>query len=491
MATEMTLREMSNARILNHYFNENPSLGYDGRTNPVTKANLERTFRKMTDYDPTYNSFVSWLLNRIGRTIFTEKKSFTNPLAEFKDDSLAYGSVVQEVATGLLRAHVYDPQDDGETVFSREVPPTKAIYHEMNRQEYYKLTVNREQLGAAFLSESGLTSYVDQLLSTPVTSDNVDEFNYMIDLLRKYDTILGGFYYMKGGSTDLTSDENRAKDLVKKIRALGTNMAYPNVHYNAGGMPAWADPSEIIIITTPEIAAMIDVDALAAAFNVDRMEFPQRIITIPTHLWPFGDRANAIVTTRWFFRVFDMLTTFTEIQNPQSLNRNYFLHRWSIISCTPFAPAIMLTNELETITVDVPPAEVTIGSVAAIDWYPRNAGESLSNVRRGDELALDATITVNDPALPITRAITWEVRGNTSPRTSITKDGTLIVSQDERADTLTVRCYFADEPTVPGTEKQIPVVGDPVPVIARNDDFDGDGVPNDEDDDPVTPVVSP
>lgn len=462
MATK-SYRELSNAEVFDS-IRSTELVNYTDRIPAAHQAGLAKSFQSLMRYSNATNQFIDGLINRIGLTVINKRMAFENPLRIFKSLELPLGDSVQELAVGLLREHAYDARHDGEDVFRRETPDVRAIYHKLNRQGYYHVTVSQPELEMAFLGEGQVQTFVDQLVAAPYTSAQVDEMLYMIQVLRLYHDTLGGYYYQKAGSREIADDGGRAKNLLKAIRSFGETVQFPSTRFNAAGMPVWVPKEDLVILTTPEVAAEIDVDALAGAFNVDRMNVSQQIITIPDELWPF-DGIHTILTTKWFFQVYDKLNTTGEITNPKSLHWHSYYHIWQIISASIFAPAIAFTDELQTQTIKIKPADVDVASVAAIDVYPRNGGR-IDAVSRGGDLAFDAKLTVPDEAESIGALIGWEVRGQSSPRTYITRLGVLHVGADETATEIEVRAYQIGSRALTNMKSvSIPVIGDVLELV--------------------------
>src|SRR5690625_3605892 len=159
------LKETSNVAILNAIRND-ASLDYQRRIPAATKAGIRDQVKTLTEHRPLWNEFVNALINRIG-TVIARNMSWTNPLAEFKRPMLTYGDTIEEIQTGLLRAHVYDPDREylEKDLFGTELPEVQANFHTVNRREFYKVTVNEHLLRHAFTSaEDGLSQFVAQLM---------------------------------------------------------------------------------------------------------------------------------------------------------------------------------------------------------------------------------------------------------------------------------------------------------------------------------------
>jgi hypothetical protein len=433
VAYESPLKDSPNEALLDLIRNEGTD-AYQARIPSATKAGVATTLRNLQTYRAQYNEFIDALVNKVGLTIANDM-TWDNPLAWAKRGMLTYGNTIEEIQVGLLKAHIYDNDREAleKDVWGTERPPVQSNFHTVNRQNYYKITINEAQLQRAFLEEGGLSSFITKLMGTPVTSDNWDEFLLTCSLFSQYEAN-GGFYKIHVDDiASIASDETMAKAALRKMRALSRNLQFPSSKYNAAHMPTFAKPEDLILLTTPEYQAAVDVEALAGAFNIDRANFDARTVTIPQE--QFGiDGAQAILTTKDFFVMADQLFETRSIQNPVGLHSNYFLHHWEVVSASRFVPAIMFwtgagDEDVYTLT--------PVTSVSAITITDQN-GDTPTEADRGEIYALAAS-AVTDPANGVNDAVRWEVSGANSPKTYITQAGVLHVGGDETATTLTVR----------------------------------------------------
>lgn len=440
------------------------SVDYQRRIPSASAAGIKDTVANLLDPSNRrwFNEFVDVLVNRIGLEI-VRGTSWNNPLGEFKRGLLTFGSTIEEIQVGLLKAHNWDPDRDyGEkALFGRELPEVQANFHTVNRQDFYKVTVNEQMLKRAFLEQGGLSAFITQLMEAPSSSDQWDEFLLTVSLFREYEAN-GGFRKVK--VPDLTLDtvtEADAKKAMRTMRATAGNLKYLSTQYNAAGMPVYARGDDLLLFTTPEFNASMDVDALAAAFNMERAQVFGRIIEVPQE--HFGiEGAQAILTTREFFVIGDTLFENTSQYNPVSLSTNHFLHHHQIISASRFVPAVLFTSKEAEVIKLVTPKPV---SVAAITFEDRD-GVTPKDVTRGGIVGL-ISATVTDPVGGLD-AVEWSVSGNQSERTFITETGVLHCGIDETATTLTVTATaVAIDPTDPQktiatpikATKAVPVVG--------------------------------
>lgn len=421
-----------NKDILNAIRNE-ASTDYQRRVPQATQANIAETFQRMLSFRPTWNEFVDSLVNRIG-TVIVRGMSWTNPLAEFKTAQIMYGDTIEEVQAGLIRAKTYSPERDylEREVFGRHDIDVASAFHKVNRQEYYPITVNEDILRRAFTEQNGLSSFVSSLLSAPTTSDNWDEFILTTSLFREYEKNDGFHHVRVPDLRTLTASEADAKSALKRVRAIADTIIFPSSRYNAAHMPTFAAREDMVLFATPNFVANIDVDALAAAFNLDRAQVPTRIITIPEeHFVEAG--CQAILTTTDFFVIADTLLENTSQYNPVSLSTNYFLHHHSIISASRFIPAVMFHSEKDDEVIYVTPSDVKISALTIIN----SEGETVTEVVPGNDYDVDVTITgKNIDGTEI--GIDFDIEGASSDSTRVSNDGTFHLSKTEKATTIKV-----------------------------------------------------
>lgn len=422
-----------NAKILNSV-RYDASLDYQRRVPRATQANLQDVLRSVMDYTPNRNEFINVFINQVG-TVIARTLSWDNPLAEFKRGLMQTGDTVQEIYTGVLQAHTYDHDRDTteQELWGTELPETQVNWHSINRQEMFKFTVNEMTLRRAFLTEDGLREFISQLMSAPITSDNWNEFLTMCQLIPEYEAN-GGFYHVNVGNvSSYDSDSTDAKRALRKVRAMADTLPFLSSRYNAAHMPVFANRDDLILLSSPEFNAAVDVEALAGAFNIDRASMHGRQVTIPRE--QFGvDGAEAILTTKDFWVVLDTLIENASIYNPAKLSTNHFFHHHSIISASRFVPTVMFGDipDDEVITVSTPVTGIETPRVVDRD------GATITEVARGNLYDVIAK-AVTTPENGDNDAVRWSVEGNSNDDTFITEVGVLHVGPREEATSLVVR----------------------------------------------------
>lgn len=482
------LKKASNEAILNAIWNDSSS-DYQRRIPYATQGAIQDTVKTLHQYRPLWNEFLDALINRIG-SVIARNISWQNPLAEFKRGMLEYGDTIEEIQTGLLQAHIYDPDREylERDLFGTEVPEVQTSFHTVNRQNFYKVTVNQPLLQRAFQADEGLSDFVTQLLEAPSTSDYWDEFLTTVQLFPEYENN-GGFWHVNVPDVkDLESSEADAKSALRKMRAMADKLKFISTRYNAAHMPTFADRDDLVVFVSPEFNAAIDVEALASAFNTDRANMHGRIIPIPEE--HFGvEGAQAIMTTKDFFVIADQRLENASQWNAAALHNNYFLHHWQVISASRFVPAVMFWTGQDDEVIEI---RTPVESIAA-PVITNDDGEEVTEVQRGLIYAATAEVTTN-PEDGINVGVRWTVEGATSNRTHITPTGVLQVGGDEGASSLTVRgttTWLDSEGIARAGESattSVTVTGDPVIDWPRESEAEQNPEPDPEPDPEDPPV---
>ena len=339
------------------------------------KATMDALFQPMNAQ--YYNQFLDILVNRIGFT-YVRQQSYKNPLAVFKGTKLSYGSTIQEIAPRWIKAHSYD--DENETLLKLHRPEAEVWYHSQNRRDQYPISVNVDELRTAFTEETGLNKLVASIMTVPQNSDEYDEFQIMKQLIGEYET-RWGFY--KEHLTSLPTDEATGKEFLTKLQTLGGKIQFPSARYSGTSIPVFAKPEELVLITTPEAQAGLNVNTLASLFNVELANVKYRVVLVDEFPIP---GAVALLTTEDFFVCSDTLYNTTSFWNPQTLTTNYYLNHWGIYSVSPFVPAILFTTDDATVT---PTITQTVSGITL------EAEKDTMKVGESQQLTVKLTGTIN------------------------------------------------------------------------------------------------
>lgn len=400
-----------------------------------------------------YNQFVSALINRIG-AVYVHQQAFRNPLAGFKKADLRWGDKLEEIAVKWVKSHSYTNIPNVDDLFGDYRPESATWFHKINRKEWYPISVNREELMAAFAGggeSEGLNNYVAQVMEAPISSDEYDEFRIMMELFAYYDQKMGFFKRnITSIPSDITDSADSAKTLLKMVKADAERLRFPSARYHADipelrDYPVFARPDELIFLTTPEVRAAIDVDALMSAFHMEKGEIQQRVVTVDE--FPMAG-VGAILTTEDFFQCRDRLRVNTSRFNEVTLTTNFFHHHWSMHSVSPVAPAICYTTDegtailtsTQTVTgLTMTPASQNVSAGDSVQLTLTLTGTITNNDDDVLEVAPDSATFLTTVARTSGEGATATTTGVKSSKTRVDRNGVLHVADNlEAGDVITV-----------------------------------------------------
>lgn len=400
-------------------------------TREMALGTLRQIGDVITTFQPLANAFLSALVNRIGRVIINSKM-YSNPWAGFKRGLLEYGETIEELFVNIVQAQDFDPETAENEVFKRKIPDVRSAFHTMNYQKFYKTTVSNDQLRQAFLSFEGISDLIGKITEALYTSANYDEFLVMKYMLC-YAMEHGAFHPV----TIVQPTAANSNSVVTTLKATSEKLQFLSADYNQAGVYNHTPKGDQYFIMTADFSSIVDVETLARAFNIDKVTLMGHTVIIDQFAFTtsetarlqelLGTQYTALTTSifadvpcvcvdRDFFMIFDNFQNMTEQYNGEGLYWNYWLHQWKTFSTSPFANAVIFTDETPDVsTVAVTPSALTMG--------------------KGTSTQFTATVTNAGFA---STGVTWSISGQQSANTRIDGQGRLYIAQDESATKITV-----------------------------------------------------
>ena len=372
--------------ILNAVRN-NATTNYKNFVPPATDTkSLRQIGTIMMEYQAIQNEFLTALWNRIGRVILSTKM-YENPWSMFKRGQLDFGETVEEIFTNIAKPFQFEGSHTSPTTqFQKHIPDVRAAFHVMNYQKYYPVTIEEQKLRQAFLSADGVSNLIGDIVNSIYTAANYDEFLTMKYVLAK--TILNGRMFPIEVASATAAN---AKAIVTTVRENSNILEFPSTKYNPAHVFQHTPKNEQIIFINAKFDAVVDVNVLASAFNMDKAEFLGQRVLIDSFgamdtdrlAELFGDDPNYVPLTsdeitaldaipmavvgEKFFMVFDNLNEFTEAYNGELLYWNYFYHQWKTFSTSPFENALVYVPTTPTVSsVEVTPATATVAANSSL-----------------------------------------------------------------------------------------------------------------------------
>ena len=345
---------MANMKAILDTIRANASVEYQERVPLAERTTIEAVGSPILTFQSTQNEFLNALVNRIALSII-QNKTAKNPLAILKKGTIPLGSDIQEIFTNMAKDTGFD--GSGDKLLTKTTPDTKALYHRLNRKGQYPITITKPMLQTAFTSYSELEKMLSSIVTAMYSGDNYDEFILMKNLFAEAITD----NKIVKANVDHITNEATAKAFIKAVKNASSGFTFPSSAFNAyyDNRPAgdtgdpittWTPIEDQILIIRADVMNDVDVDVLAAAFNMDKVSFLASTLKVDS----FGSATDclAVLCDRSWVQVYDNLYETSEFYNSQGLYWNYWLNHWQTYSFSLFANAVAFVCADEAVTLD-------------------------------------------------------------------------------------------------------------------------------------------
>lgn len=322
-----------------------------------------------------FNEFCG-LLNGLNAT-YVDQRRFENPLRSLKKPAQSWGNSERHVAVKYLKAHA--GRFDDETLLKVEKPEFVEWFYSVGEPRRYEFSWSRQEIARAFAEDGyGYDDLLSATIAQMLSSADYDEMNIMIQMFAEAEKRMGGLYRYNLSAAPTT--EATGKELLTGIRAVAGRMQFPTTLYNHIDVPVHESRETLILWTTPEVQANLDVQTLSSVFNLDLANVQYRIVTIPEFPIP---NVYAALTSEDFVYYRDFMTGLEPpFYNPANRTMKYYYWANALIGVNPAANCVLFSTDANTAipTVTVAPTAFT--------FTPDSA-----TVNPGDEIQLHYALT--------------------------------------------------------------------------------------------------
>lgn len=396
--------DMTNINMLNAV-RQTMSVDYRDRVPVATRENIADIAKTLTDpYNPmARNELVPALVNLIAsQSISTE--AFRNPLRVLNSNAMPYGNGEQEVYVNFARGYSHNANisiEDATAIYDSYI---MALYHVINFNNDYPVTIWFEDMRGAFLDDYGLRNLVQAKVESVVSACNWDEFITAKELIASAKRA-GQVYPVH---VDAVTDQASANALAKQIQSYIDKIQFPNPLYNFAGATSAAKENTILLFVDPDTKAAMNVDSYASAYNLDRM--------IPKAQQVLIDNFNndedivAVLVDKRFFKIREQYRMMVQDSVNRGLRWNNTYTTKEMFSYSLFYPIIVFTTE-----------PVLVSSITAND---------VGMVKTGTDVDFGGSFSIKGAAY---KAIDVKVEGNSSSDTFVIPGTTILrIAKDEK-----------------------------------------------------------
>lgn len=373
------------------------------------------------------NDFVGLLKKVVYTAVYN--KTFGNPLANLEGERMPLGNFIEDVYVNPAHARGFNV-DDFAGLLQKYEAEVGVQYFAINSDLQYAVTLTREKIRNAFTSWAQLESLITGYINSLYNGAYITRYNQTKGLVTAAYKANNIQYQV---ISDVT-DEQTAKSLIRQLRAAYTKMQIPSTKYNAwnkvkGGnlaLKTWISPEDAVVLISADIEALVDVEVLAAAFNMSKTDFLGRVIVVDDFnqynddgtVAVDGSAIKAMIADRAWFKIKTQDFAMDEFYNANNRTWQYYLNDVRMVNYSLFANAL-----------------VFVTSAPTVDATEIEAASATASVQAGEKVSVAFTITPPNATTTVTAEssaegkATVEVKGKTVEITGVEAgDATITIS---------------------------------------------------------------
>ena len=354
------------------------------------------------------NDFISLLKKIVYTAVYN--KTFNNPLAQLEGERMPLGQFIEDVYVNPAEARGFNVNDFAGLLQKYEAK-IATQYLSINSDLQYCVTITREKVRNAFTSWDQLEGLISGMVNSLYNGAYIQRYNATKGLVTAAYTGNNVQYQV---ISDVT-DEQSGKSLIRQLRAAYSKMQIPSTRYNAwnkvkGGdlaLKTWSDPEDVVVLISADIEALVDVEVLAAAFNMSKADFLGRVIVVDDFnqynedgtVAVDGSAIKAMIADRAWFKIKTQDFAMDEFYNANNRCWNYYLNDVRMVNFSLFANAIVFATAAPTVDATAITAAADTASVkegekttVAFELTPANATTTVTATSSAEGKATVAVV---------------------------------------------------------------------------------------------------
>lgn len=300
------------------------------------------------------NDFIGLLKKVVYTAVYN--KTFNNPLASLEGERMPLGQFIEDVYINPAKARGFDVNDFAGLLEKYEAQ-VATQYLSVNSDLQYCVTITREKVRNAFTSWDNLESLISGMVNSLYNGAYITRYNQTKGLALAAFNGKGVKYEVITNPTN----EATAKNLVRKMRADFSKFQIPSTKFNAWAdkkgkdafaLKTWSNPEDIVVLISADVEALVDVEVLAAAFNMSKADFLGRVIVVDDFsqydddgkVAVDGSMIKAMICDKAWFKIKTQDFAMDEFYNANNRSWQYYLNDVRMVNYSLFANAKVYTT---------------------------------------------------------------------------------------------------------------------------------------------------
>lgn len=350
------------------------------------------------------NDFVNLLQKVVYTAVYN--KTFNNPLTQLEGERMPLGRFIEDAYVNPSKARGFNVNDFA-GILQKYEAEVATQYLAVNSDLQYCVTLTRDKIRNAFTSWDNLEALISGYINSLYNGAYITRYNQTKGLVTAAFTGNNVQYQKITNPTD----EQTAKSLIRQLRAAFSKMQIPSTKFNAwnkvkGGnlaLKTWSDPEDIVVMISADVEALVDVEVLAAAFNMSKADFLGRVIVVDDfnqyddegNVAVDGSAIKAMIADRAWFKIKTQDFAMDSWFNANNRTWQYYLNDVRMCNFSLFANAIVFATDDPTVNatdLDIDTASVTLkaGETVKVPFEitPVNATSTVTVTSSADTYAV-------------------------------------------------------------------------------------------------------
>lgn len=308
--------------------------------------------------DPQNTAVLNDFYSLLKKVVYTAvyNKTFNSPLAQLEGERMPLGQFIEDAYVNPINPVGFNVNDFA-GLLQKYSAQVATQYLTVNSDLQYKVTVTRDKVKNAFTSWSNLEEFITGIINALYNGAYITRYNQTKGLpLAAFEGGAIKYEVITNPTTEAT-----AKNLIRKMRADYSKMQIPSTAFNAWSdvkgegsfaLKTWTDPQDIVVLISADVEALIDVEVLAAAFNMSKADFLGRVIVVDDFsqynddgtVAVDGSMIKAMICDKAWFKIKTQDFDMEDFRNPNNRTVTYFLNDTRMVNYSLFANAKIYTT---------------------------------------------------------------------------------------------------------------------------------------------------
>lgn len=280
-----------------------------------------------TTYTPTASQAYA-MVEKIARQVIETAGGF-NPLSVLEKEPIDKGTTIEQAVIKIATANTFP----GSTAspFDAANPDIAVRYFSKWTPFHFETAISNQEIRKVITSEVSEEEVAEKLITSLYESMYYFNYSNIRDMFE--DSTMQTNCIVSAA----TVTNNDYKKIIETIKNVADGMTFVNDTFNKAGILRRTKRENLVMLAPYQLLNSLDVQELAAVFNLGKDEFDFRIIKTD------GDETKIFILDENAAQIYTRLDELESISNPKTRKRNYYLTGEKMYALSPLFDCAMIT----------------------------------------------------------------------------------------------------------------------------------------------------